>query len=86
MQEIIHILMAKVELGPFSEKQVRKYLVEGDLLLSDLARLDPKAEWVPLSQVLEKLPPPEPEHAGWVAKQMSCTPSSVPQTTRSRFE
>jgi hypothetical protein len=58
MLEFIHILLVKVELGPYSERQVRQFLEAGHLLPTDLARYEPNKEWTPLSEVLANLPRP----------------------------
>jgi|GEM_PF-1069031 len=51
----IHIQLAGVELGPYSEKQVRDYLAEGLLSSSDPARFEGNATWEAVSDVLGKL-------------------------------
>jgi hypothetical protein len=56
MLEEIYILFLKVEVGPFSEEQVVKYLGEGLLLPSDLARRHSSEKWTPLVEVLVRNP------------------------------
>jgi len=56
--EVIHIQIARVELGPYSERQVRQFLAEGLLLLSDPARYIGQQKWIALSDVLKALPSP----------------------------
>jgi hypothetical protein len=53
-----HIRLAGVQLGPYSEEQVRRYLSEGLLSLTDPAKQEGMEDWVPLSEVVAKLPPP----------------------------
>jgi tetratricopeptide (TPR) repeat protein len=51
----IHIRLAGVQLGPYSEKQVREYLSEGLLSLTDQASLDETGNWTPVSDLLAEL-------------------------------
>jgi hypothetical protein len=47
--------------GPYSEETVRKYLSEGSMLATDMARTDTMPNWVPLGQLLgiqQNAPPP----------------------------
>jgi len=53
----IHIQLAGVELGPFSEKQVREYLAEDLLTLTDPARFEGTETWGVVRDVLGILPP-----------------------------
>jgi hypothetical protein len=55
----IHILLAGVQIGPFSEKQVREYLVDGLVSPTDLAKHDGMREWEAVNLVLAHLPLPE---------------------------
>lgn len=59
VSEKIRVLLVKVELGPFSEKQVREYLSNGFLLPSDRAKYDGEESWISVDEVLAKLPPVE---------------------------
>lgn len=54
----IHILLAGVEMGPFSENQVRDYLREGLLSHTDKAKIGEDGAWEPVEVVLEKIPRP----------------------------
>jgi tetratricopeptide (TPR) repeat protein len=54
----IHIQLAGVQLGPYSDKQVREYIAEGLLSMADKARIDGSLDWIPVSELVEKLPPP----------------------------
>jgi tetratricopeptide (TPR) repeat protein len=47
-----HVQLAGVELGPYTEEQVRQHLAEGLLSPMDKARLGNEGEWFPLSHVL----------------------------------
>ncbi len=52
----IHIQLAGMELGPYSEKQVRDYLEEGLLSPTDPARFEGATNWEPVGEMLAKLP------------------------------
>ena len=54
----IHIQLAGVQLGPYSEKQIREYIAEGLLSMADKARIEGSLDWIPVSELVEKLPPP----------------------------
>jgi len=54
----IHIQLAGVSLGPYSEKQVREYIAEGLLSMEDKARIEGSLEWIPVSDLVAMLPPP----------------------------
>jgi tetratricopeptide (TPR) repeat protein len=61
----ILIRLAGVQLGPYSEEQVRRHLSEGLLSLADPAKREGMEDWASLGEVLAKLPqpvdaPPEP--------------------------
>jgi tetratricopeptide (TPR) repeat protein len=66
----IHIRLAGVQLGPYSEAQVRQHIEDGLLSLTDSAQRVGAAEWMPLGEVLKESPeesvtpeeesPPEP--------------------------
>src|ERR1700677_4570207 len=70
----IHILLADVQIGPFSEKQVRQHLEDGMVSTSDLARLDGMKDWASLEKVLAELLPP-----ATVPKAMPVLPESKPE-------
>jgi tetratricopeptide (TPR) repeat protein len=53
----IHIQLAGVSLGPYSEKQVRDYISEGLLSMEDKARIEGSLEWIPVSELVAMLPP-----------------------------
>jgi chemotaxis response regulator CheB len=48
----IHILLAGIKRGPFSEENVRRYLADGLLKPSDQARLAGQETWSSLAEVL----------------------------------
>ena len=54
----IHIQLAGVSLGPYSEKQVREYIAEGLLSMTDKARIEGSLDWIPVSDLVAMLPPP----------------------------
>ena len=54
----IHLRLASVQLGPYSEKQVREYLSEGLLFPTDPARKEGTENWIAVNELLSKLPPP----------------------------
>jgi tetratricopeptide (TPR) repeat protein len=56
----ILIRLAGVQLGPYSEVQVRQHLTEGLLSLSDSAQFEGMDVWVPLSELMSKVPPTTP--------------------------
>src|SRR5882757_7119108 len=47
--------------GPYSMETVQKYLNEGTILASDMARTDAMPNWVPLRQLLNPPPPVPPQ-------------------------
>jgi hypothetical protein len=53
----IQFLFAGVALGPFSEEEVRRYMGEGFLAPSDLAKDESAEEWTPLQNILAELFP-----------------------------
>jgi hypothetical protein len=57
----IYFFFAGVEVGPFSEEQVKRYLQEGYLSLSDSAKDDGANEWSPLQKILDGVPLPQPK-------------------------
>ncbi len=56
MMEIL-IRLAGVQLGPYSVKQVRQYLVEGLVSSSDPSKHEGITDWIPVSELLANLPP-----------------------------
>lgn len=56
----IQILMAGIELGPFSEKQIRQYLGDGLVSPFDLAMHKGMKNWESLDVVLARLSRPDP--------------------------
>ena len=59
----IHIRLAGVELGPYSEKQIREYLAEGLVSPGDQACEAGTDNWISVTDLLAKLPPAEGEPA-----------------------
>jgi len=72
----IHILLAEVEIGPFTEKQVRQYLAEGLITASDPARPVGMSDWEPVEVVLSRLPRPS---------LMATAPPAVPEPSSVAF-
>ena len=72
----ILIRLAGVQLGPYSEKQVRQHITEGLLSPTDSARHDGMQDWAPLSEVLERLPPPSDPAPEPAADETSETPEA----------
>jgi tetratricopeptide (TPR) repeat protein len=54
----IQIQLAGVQLGPYSEQQVRQYLSEGLLFPADPAREEGTENWIAVNELLPKPPPP----------------------------
>jgi tetratricopeptide (TPR) repeat protein len=54
----IHIQLAGIQLGPYNEKQIRDYVAEGLLSMTDKAREEGSLTWIEVSEMLAKLPPP----------------------------
>jgi tetratricopeptide (TPR) repeat protein len=54
----IHVRLAGVQLGPYSEKQVRDYLAEGLLSPTDSARAEGAEHWIAVTELLDKLASP----------------------------
>ncbi len=54
----IHIQLAGVSLGPYSPKQIREYISDGLLSMADKARIEGSIEWIAVSELVDKLPPP----------------------------
>ena len=55
----ILIQLAGVQLGPYSEEQIRKHLSEGLLSATDPAKHEGMEDWAPLNEVLAHLLPPD---------------------------
>jgi len=75
----ILIQLAGVQLGPYSEEQVRQHLSEGLLSLTDPAKQEGMEDWVPLSDVLAKMHPmtaTQPVDVSRVKSPMTDTPSA----------
>jgi tetratricopeptide (TPR) repeat protein len=56
----IHILLAGVEIGPFSEEQLRRHLADGLVSPADPAKHEGMKEWEAVEVLLAKLPPEIP--------------------------
>jgi GYF domain 2 len=54
------------EYGPYTLADVQRYVAQGNILLSDLARSEGMNDWVPVSQVLGNIPVPVAATAGTV--------------------
>jgi len=76
----IIIQLAGVQLGPYSEKQVREHLAEGLLAPTDPARHEGMDNWTPLREVLAKLASPSHE------KVAHATPGQPPAIPASNEE
>jgi uncharacterized membrane protein len=48
------------EYGPYTLADLQRYVAQGSILLTDLARSEGMADWVPVSQVLGNIPVPVP--------------------------
>lgn len=48
------------EYGPYTLADLQRYVAQGNILLTDLARSEGMAEWVPVSQILGNISPPPP--------------------------
>src|ERR1700757_3161695 len=46
------------EYGPYTLADLQRYVAQGNILLTDLARSEGMTEWVPVSQVLGNIPMP----------------------------
>jgi hypothetical protein len=55
--------------GPYSEETIQKYLNEGSMQASDLARTDATSDWTPLGQLM-----------GRAAPQHAAKPSPIPES------
>jgi hypothetical protein len=55
------IRLAGVQLGPYSEEQVRQHLADGLLSITDSARREGMTDWAPLGELLGEAPPPHHE-------------------------
>src|SRR5260370_42502031 len=54
------------EYGPYTLADLQRYVAQGNILLTDLARSEGMTEWVPVSQVIGDIPVPVPAAAGTV--------------------
>src|SRR5690349_15788707 len=48
------------EYGPYTLADLQRYVAQGSILLTDLARSEGMTEWTPLSQVIGNIPVPMP--------------------------
>jgi GYF domain 2 len=48
------------EYGPYTLADLQRYVAQGNILLTDLARSEGMTEWVPVSQVIGDIPVPVP--------------------------
>jgi hypothetical protein len=79
----IFIRLAGTQLGPYTETQVRQHIDEGLLSLTDVARTTGTLEWVPLSDVLAKLPPTsEPVAEPPAPPEPKVAPQDVPEAPK----
>lgn len=62
------------EYGPYALADLQRYVAQGNILMTDLARSEGLTEWVPVSQVLGNIPVPVPAAQGTV---YSGTPAGV---------
>lgn len=46
------------EYGPYTLADLQRYVAQGNILLTDLARSEGMTEWVPVSQVIGNIPVP----------------------------
>jgi hypothetical protein len=51
------------EYGPYTLADLQRYVAQGNILLTDLARSEGMTEWVPVSQVIGDIPVPVPTPA-----------------------
>jgi hypothetical protein len=54
------------EYGPYALADLQRYVAQGNILMTDLARSEGLTEWVPVSQVLGNIPVPVPATQGTV--------------------
>src|SRR5260221_3117416 len=57
------------EYGPYTLADLQRYVAQGSILLTDLARSEGMTDWVPVSQVIGNIPVPVPAAAMPVANQ-----------------
>lgn len=48
------------EYGPYTLAELQRYVAQGNIALTDLARSEGMSDWVPVSQVIGNIPPPTP--------------------------
>jgi hypothetical protein len=51
------------EYGPYTLADLQRYVAQGNILLTDLARSEGMTEWVPVSQIIGDIPAPPPAAA-----------------------
>src|SRR5262245_58782940 len=51
------------EYGPYTLADLQRYVAQGNILLTDMARSEGMSDWVPVSQVLGNIPVPVPPQA-----------------------
>jgi tetratricopeptide (TPR) repeat protein len=74
----IHIQLAGVHLGPYSERQVREYLAEGLLFPTDRAREEGTENWIAVNELLSKAPPPTDKLPKPAFEEVTETPRRAP--------
>jgi tetratricopeptide (TPR) repeat protein len=75
----IRILSAGKSMGPYSESQVRQYLSEGLISAADPAYAEGMSEWLPISQLLERMAPVQPAQPPPASN--GSTPAKATETT-----
>ncbi len=48
------------EYGPYTLADLQRYVAQGSILMTDLARSEGMTDWVPVSQVIGNIPVPVP--------------------------
>ena len=79
----IHVQLAGIKLGPYSEKQVRDYLADGLLSAGDPARLEGSDEWKPVEEILgavraEEAAPAKPPVKP-ISEEIAVKPDVIPE-------
>ncbi|MCE0523709.1 MAG: tetratricopeptide repeat protein [Methylacidiphilales bacterium] len=74
----ILVRLAGVQLGPYSELEVRQHLSEGLLSLTDLAKHEGMEDWSSVGEVLAKLLPPVDERLA-ATQPMGSSPVRAPE-------
>lgn len=57
---LYHISREGQNYGPYTLEDLQRYVASGNVLLTDMARAEDGAEWVPVSQILGTAPAPVP--------------------------